>query len=66
MATYKVNNLSNVDLRFYNDGDFFVTDRTIALLIDGELKKIQQDNRIRKELNELTKRVKSLEEGNNE
>ena len=41
ITAYKVNNLSKVDPRFYVEGDHFITDRSVGILINGKIKTIQ-------------------------
>src|SRR5699024_7058397 len=60
ITAYKVNNLSKVDLRFYKDGDHFITPRSVGMLTNGKMKILQSD--LMTELNDLKKRVKALEE----
>ena len=38
ITAYKVNNLSKVDTRFYVEGDHFITDRSVGILINGKIK----------------------------
>ena len=60
ITAYKVNNLSKVDLRFYKDGDHFITPRSVGMLTNGKMKTLQSD--LMTELNDLKNRVKALEE----
>ena len=41
ITAYKVNNLSKVDPRFYVEGDHFITDRSVGILINGKIKTLQ-------------------------
>ena len=41
ITAYKVNNLSKVDLRFYKDGDHFITPRSVGMLANGKMKTLQ-------------------------
>ena len=60
ITAYKVNNLSKVDLRFYKEGDHFITPRSVGMLANGKMKTLQSD--LMTELNDLKNRVKALEE----
>ena len=60
ITAYKVNNLSKVDLRFYKEGDHFITPRSVGMLTNGKMKTLQSD--LMTELNDLKNRVKALEE----
>src|SRR5699024_1148069 len=60
ITAYKVNNLSKVDLRFYKEGDHFLTSRSVGMLTNGKMKILQSD--LMTELNDLKNRVKALEE----
>ena len=60
ITAYKVNNLSKVDLRFYKEGDHFITSRSVGMLTNGKMKILQSD--LMNELNDLKNRVKALEE----
>ena len=60
ITAYKVNNLSKVDLRFYKEGDHFITSRSVGMLTNGKMKILQSD--LMTELNDLKNRVKALEE----
>lgn len=40
ITAYKVNNLSKVDPRFYVEGDHFITDQSVGILINGKIKNI--------------------------
>ena len=60
ITAYKVNNLSKVDLRFYKDGDHFITPQSVGMLTNGKMKILQSD--LMTELNDLKNRVKALEE----
>ena len=63
ITAYKVNNLSKVDLRFYKDGDYFITSKSVGILTNGKMKTLQDQSDLITELNNLKKRVKALEEG---
>src|SRR5699024_8565952 len=41
ITAYKVNNLSKVDPRFYVEGDLYITDRSVGILINGKIKTLQ-------------------------
>src|SRR5699024_8981456 len=41
ITAYKVKNLSKVDPRFYVEGDHFITDRSVGILINGKIKTLQ-------------------------
>ena len=60
ITAYKVNNLSKVDLRFYKEGDHFISPRSVGMLTNGKMKTLQSD--LMTELNDLKNRVKALEE----
>ena len=60
ITAYKVNNLSKVDLRFYKEGDHFITPRSVGMLTNGKMKILQSD--LMNELNDLKNRVNALEE----
>ena len=62
ITAYKVNNLSKVDLRFYKEGDYFITSRSVGMLINGKMKTLQDQSDLITELNDLKNRVKALEE----
>ena len=62
ITAYKVNNLSKVDLRFYKEGDHFITPRSVGMLTNGKMKTLQDQSDLMTELNDLKNRVKSLEE----
>ena len=62
ITAYKVNNLSKVDLRFYKEGDHFITPRSVGMLTNGKMKTLQDQSDLITELNNLKKRVKALEE----
>src|SRR5699024_5519547 len=51
-----------VDLRFYKDGDHFITPRSVGMLSNGKMKTLQDQSDLMTELNNLKKRVKALEE----
>ena len=61
ITAYKVNNLSKVDLRFYKEGDHFITHRSVGMLTNGKMKTLQDQSDLITELNDLKKRVKALE-----
>src|SRR5699024_8066843 len=48
------------DLRFYKDGDHFITPRSVGMSTNGKMKILQSD--LMTELNDLKNRVKALEE----
>ena len=62
ITAYKVNNLSKVDLRFYKEGDHFITARSVGMLTNGKMKTLQDQSDLMTELNDLKNRVKALEE----
>ena len=62
ITAYKVNNLSKVDLRFYKEGDHFITSKSVGMLTNGKMKTLQDQSDLMTELNNLKKRVKALEE----
>ena len=62
ITAYKVNNLSKVDLRFYKEGDHFITPRSVGMLTNGKMKTLQDKSNLMTELNDLKNRVKDLEE----
>ena len=62
ITAYKVNNLSKVDLRFYKEGDHFITPRSVGMLTNGKMKTLQDQSDLMTELNDLKNRVKALEE----
>ena len=62
ITAYKVNNLSKVDLRFYKEGDHFITPRSVGMLTNGKMKTLQDQSDLITELNDLKNRVKALEE----
>src|SRR5699024_5610527 len=62
ITAYKVNNLSKVDLRFYKEGDHFITPRSVGMLANGKMKTLQDRSDLMTELNDLKNRVKALEE----
>src|SRR5699024_11174784 len=62
ITAYKVNNLSKVDLRFYKEGDHFITSRSVGMLTNGKMKILQNQSDLMTELNDLKNRVKALEE----
>jgi|SRR5699024_2217882 len=41
ITAYKVKNLGKVNPRFYVEGDHFITDRSVGILINGKIKTIQ-------------------------
>ena len=62
ITAYKVNNLSKVDLRFYKEGDHFITSRSVGMLTNGKMKTLQDPSDFMTKLNNLKNRVKALEE----
>ena len=62
ITAYKVNNLSKVDLRFYKEGDHFITHRSVGMLTNGKMKTLQDKSDLMTELNDLKNRVKALED----
>ena len=61
ITAYKVNNLSKVDLRFYKEGDYFITSKSVGILANGKMKTLQDQSDLMTELNDLKNRVKALE-----
>jgi len=44
ITAYKVVNLSKVNTTLYLEGDHFITDRSIGILINGKIKKIGNES----------------------
>jgi len=40
IKAYKVTNLSKVDTTLYIEGDHFITDRSVGILVNGKIKTI--------------------------
>lgn len=38
VRSYKVDNLSKVNVINYKEGDIFITNRTVGILVDGKIK----------------------------
>ena len=71
ITAYKVNNLSKVDPRFYVEGDHFITDRSVGILINGKIKTLQGNENMEAHItnkenpHEVTKKQLGLENVDN-
>lgn len=53
ISAYKVKNLSKVNTTLYKEGDHFITDRSVGILVNGKLKTVGNDS---PDLSEYVKR----------
>lgn len=44
ITAYKVTNLSKVDTTLYIEGDHFITNRSVGILVNGKIKTIGNDS----------------------
>ena len=71
ITAYKVKNLSKVDPRFYVEGDHFITDRSVGILINGKIKTLQGNENMEEHItnknnpHEVTKKQLGLENVDN-
>lgn len=55
VTAYQVNNLTKVNLKHYQEGDLFITNRTLGILMNGEIVPIPTKQDLKKIENQLKK-----------
>lgn len=48
VTAYRVNSLANIKTENYIDGDIFITSKSIAILIDGQLTQLAKKDDLKK------------------
>ena len=59
MRLFKVSSLSKVDTTKYREGDFFITDKSVSILVNGKIETLVKQSDIRKIVRDEIKKVQA-------